>query len=166
MLPHSSIYKYTWTSPDGKPHNQIYHILVDKRRHSNVLDVRSFRAADCDTDHYLVVAKVKERPAVNKQRSQRFHIEWFNLKKLNDVEGKEQFRVEVSNRFAALEDLEAEVHINSACEAIRENIKMSAKESLGYYEVKKHKPWFDEGCTKLLIKGNRLNCNGYRIQVK
>jgi hypothetical protein len=28
----------------------------------------------------------------------------FNLKKLNDVEGKEQFRVEVSNKFAALED--------------------------------------------------------------
>ncbi|PNF19361.1 hypothetical protein B7P43_G06727 [Cryptotermes secundus] len=27
---------------------------------------------------------------------------------------------------------------------------MSAKESLGYYEPKKHKPWFDEGCSKLL----------------
>jgi hypothetical protein len=31
-----------------------------------------------------------------------------------------------------------------------ENIKISAKESLGYYELKKHKPWFDEGCSKLL----------------
>jgi hypothetical protein len=29
------------------------------------------------------------------------------LKKLNDVEGKEQYRVEVSHRFAALEDLDA-----------------------------------------------------------
>jgi hypothetical protein len=27
-------------------------------------DVRSFRAADCDTDHYLVVAEVQERLAV------------------------------------------------------------------------------------------------------
>jgi hypothetical protein len=27
-------------------------------------------------------------------------MERFNLKKLNDVEGKEQFRVEVSKRFA------------------------------------------------------------------
>jgi endonuclease/exonuclease/phosphatase family metal-dependent hydrolase len=66
MLPHSNIYKFTWTSPDGKTHNQIDHILVDRRRHSSVIDVRSFRAADFDTDHYLVVAKVKERPAVNK----------------------------------------------------------------------------------------------------
>jgi hypothetical protein len=39
------------------------------------------------------VAKVRERLAVNKQRSHRFNMERFNLKKLNDVEGKEQIRV-------------------------------------------------------------------------
>jgi hypothetical protein len=38
----------------------------------------------------------------------------FNLKKLNDVVGKEQFLVEISNRFAALENLDAEMEINSA----------------------------------------------------
>jgi hypothetical protein len=48
-------------------------------------------------------------------------MERFNLKKLNDIEGKEQFRVEVSNRFAALEDFDVEVEINSAWETIREN---------------------------------------------
>jgi hypothetical protein len=79
------MHKYTWTSPDGKTHNQIDHILVDRRSHSNILDVRSYRAADFDTDHYLVVAKVRERLAVNKQRSNRFHMERFNLKKLNEV---------------------------------------------------------------------------------
>jgi hypothetical protein len=123
--------------------------MADRRRHSNVLDVRSFRAADCDSDHYLVVAKVMERLAVNKQRSQRFHMERFNLKKLNDGEGKEQFRVGISNRFAALEDLDTEVEINSAWETISENINISAKESLGYFELKKHTPRFDEGCSKL-----------------
>jgi hypothetical protein len=54
----------------------------------------------------------------------------FNLKKLNEVEGKEHFRVEFSNRFAVLEYLDAEVEINSAWETIRENMKTSAKESL------------------------------------
>jgi hypothetical protein len=62
----------------------------------------------------MVVAKVRERLAVNKQRSQRFHMERFNLKKLNEVESKEQYRVQVSNSFAALEDLDAKVEINSA----------------------------------------------------
>jgi hypothetical protein len=95
-----------------------------------------------------VVAKVRERLAVNKQRSQRFHMEMLNLKKLNEVEVKEKYLIEVSNRFAALEDLDAEVEINS--ETIGENINISTKESLGYYELMKHK----------------LNCSGYGIQVK
>jgi hypothetical protein len=87
-------------------------------------------------------------------------MERFNLQKLNDVEGKEKYRVEVSNTFAALEDLDAEVGINTIWETIRENIKISAKESLGYYEPKKHKSWFDEGCSKLLDqrKQAKLQC--------
>jgi hypothetical protein len=51
-----------------------------------------------------------------------------------------------------LEDLNAEVEINSAWEIIRENIKMSAKESLGYYELRMHKPWFEERCSKLFYQ--------------
>jgi hypothetical protein len=34
-------------------------------------------------------------------------------------------------------------------ETIRENIKISAKEGLGSCELKKHNPWFEEGCSKL-----------------
>jgi hypothetical protein len=49
-----------------------------------------------------------------------------------------------------LEDLDAEVELNSAGEEIGENIKISTKESLGIYESKKHKLWFDKGCSKLL----------------
>jgi flagellar biosynthesis/type III secretory pathway chaperone len=73
-----------------------------------------------------------------------------NLKKLDEVEGKEQYRVEISNRFAALEDLDDGVDINRAWETIMENIKILAQESLGYYELKKNKTWSDEGCSKLL----------------
>jgi hypothetical protein len=60
MFPHHNIHKFTWTSNRMK-HNQIVNILIERRWHSSILDVRSFRAADCDTDHYLVVANVRER---------------------------------------------------------------------------------------------------------
>jgi hypothetical protein len=56
-------------------------------------------------------------------------MERSNLKKINEAEGKKQYHVEMSNRFAALEDLDMEVDIISNR---RKNTKIAAKESLGY----------------------------------
>jgi hypothetical protein len=39
MFSHRKIHKYTWTSPEGKTHNQTDHVLIDRRGHSSVLDV-------------------------------------------------------------------------------------------------------------------------------
>jgi hypothetical protein len=82
MKVYTKLVAYFATSKNlcGKTHNKIDHILTDRQRHLSVLDVRSIRAADCDKDHYLVVATVTERPAVNKKRSHRFNVERFNLK--------------------------------------------------------------------------------------
>jgi hypothetical protein len=35
-------------------------------------------------------------------------------------------------------------------ETCRENIQITGKDILDFYELKKHKPLFDEGCSKLL----------------
>jgi hypothetical protein len=95
-FPHLEIHKHTWTSPNSVTHNQIDHVLIDKRRHSNILDVRSFRGADCDTDHYLVVATLRKRISVSKRARQKFDLERFDLKKLDDVEVIEKYQVEIS----------------------------------------------------------------------
>jgi hypothetical protein len=39
LFPDCNIHKFTWTSPDGKTHNKIEHILIDKRVQSSVLEV-------------------------------------------------------------------------------------------------------------------------------
>jgi hypothetical protein len=56
-------------------------------------------------------------------------MEKFDLKTINEVEDKEKYCVEVSNRFAALEDLGAEVDMNNVWKMIRDNINISPKES-------------------------------------
>jgi hypothetical protein len=66
MFQHRNIPKCPWTSPDGKAHNQIDHILIDRRYHPIILDVRYFRGPDCNADHYMVMAKARERLAVSK----------------------------------------------------------------------------------------------------
>jgi hypothetical protein len=56
--------------------------------------------------------------------------ERFNVKKLNKGDVKEQYEVIVTNKFAALENLEDSGDINSAWVNIRENIRISAQESV------------------------------------
>jgi hypothetical protein len=46
--------------------------------------------------------------------------------------------------------------INSAWENIQENFKNSDKESLGLYELKQHKPWFDEECLGFLDQNKQV----------
>jgi hypothetical protein len=69
--------------------------LIEERRHSNILDVRSFRGADCDTDLCLVVAKLRESISVSKRVGQNFYLERFDLENLDNIEDKEKYQVEI-----------------------------------------------------------------------
>jgi len=66
--------------------------------------------------------------------------ERFDLRKLSDLEVRKEHQIEIINRFAALEYLNDSRDINRAWENIKENIKTSAKDSLGLHELKQHKP--------------------------
>ena len=105
MFPHRNIHKYTWTSPNDKTHNQIGHMLINRRCHSRILDVRSFRGDDFDIDYCLVVAKVRGKLAVNKQEAQNFDGERFNLGKVNELEVTKQYQFKISHKFSASENL-------------------------------------------------------------
>jgi hypothetical protein len=40
------------------------------------------------------------------------------------------------------------------------------KEGLGYFELKRHKLWFDKRCSKLLDRKKQATFKGYKIQAK
>jgi len=58
MFPHRNFHNYSWTFSDGKITNKNDHILIERRWHTCILDVRTFKGTDCDNDHYLVVEKL------------------------------------------------------------------------------------------------------------
>jgi len=103
---------------------------------------------------------------VGKQAAQRFDRQRFNLRKLNEPEIREQYQIEIKNRFAALENSDDDEDVNRNWENIKENIQTSAKESLGLDEFKQNKHCFDEECLSFLDKGSGLKFSGYRIQAK
>lgn len=54
--------KGTWVSPNGKSINQIDHLNQIERKHqAYVMDARSYRGVDMDTDHSLLIARIKYR---------------------------------------------------------------------------------------------------------
>lgn len=53
------IHKHSWTSSDGRFKIQIDHILINRAHRNYLRQVRSFRGADRDSDHYLVTASFK-----------------------------------------------------------------------------------------------------------
>jgi hypothetical protein len=71
--------------------------------------------------------------------------------------------VEISYRFAAFENSDESMDINSAWESITENIKRSAKENVGYHRLKHNKPWFDDECSKLIDQRKQAKLRWFQI---
>ena len=67
-----------------------------------------------------MIAKVRERLAVGKQAAQRFDRQRFNLRKLNEPEVREQYQIEITSRFAALENLNDDKGVDRTWENIKE----------------------------------------------
>jgi endonuclease/exonuclease/phosphatase family metal-dependent hydrolase len=61
MFEHKKIHLRTWKSPDELTFNQINHVLIDGRHVSDLLDVRTYRGANIDSDHFLVLTRIRSR---------------------------------------------------------------------------------------------------------
>jgi len=101
---------------------------------------------DCASGHYLVVANVGVRLVVSKQKAHNFDGERFCIRKLSDQQFRKQYQIKISYRSVDVENL------SDTEEIIRgwENVTNPSNGSLGLYELKQHKTWFDEECLRFL----------------
>lgn len=70
LFDHKEVHKGTWNSLDDNTVNQIDHILIEGCYRSDLQDIRVFRSANSDSDHFLLVAILRARIS-NSSRNER-----------------------------------------------------------------------------------------------
>ena len=112
------------------------------------MDVRSCRGPNCDSDHFLVKATVRERTTVVK-------LEIAKRKKLKLVllknEGGTQFQDTSERSLARVDDA---VSVEAKWSRIKESIKETADSVLGEVREAQNEDWFDEECENALDEKN------------
>lgn len=168
-FPHKNIHLGTWKIPGRDGCNQIDHVLTSKRWATSILDIKTCRGANCDSDHYLVRGVLRHRIAniVNVRKTK---IEKWNVEKLADVNVRQQFQEGMNDMLmTAMPDWSIEEHWNH----LRESMKGTAELVLGKKKYDRNGDWFDEECRnalgcknrarkKLLQVGTRANMENYR----
>ena len=99
-------HRYTWNSPDGVTKSQIDYIMISKQWKQSVNNARTCLSADCDSDHNIVVLTMQLR--FKKKRVAKPLL--LDLDKLRTDQFKQQYQVEVTDRFAELEAASSESH--------------------------------------------------------
>ena len=89
---------YTWTSPDGQHRNQIDYILCSQRWRSSIQSAKTRPAADCGSDHELLIAKLRLKLKKVGKTTRPFGYD------LNQIPNN--YTVKVTNRFKGLDLIE------------------------------------------------------------
>jgi hypothetical protein len=86
LFPHRNIYKASWKSPDGSTTNQIHHVLKNDHHESSLQDVRRYRGANIDSDHFLKIAGVWSKLKKQHITPRTIGRKDYDIMKLNDLE--------------------------------------------------------------------------------
>ena len=86
---------YTWISPDGQHQNQIDYILCSQRWRRSIQSAKTRPAADCGSDHELLIAKFRLKSKQVGKTTRPFRYD------LNQIPN--DYTVEVRNRFKGLD---------------------------------------------------------------
>ncbi|XP_050439094.1 uncharacterized protein LOC126844740 [Adelges cooleyi] len=161
-FPRKDIYKSTWISPNGRVHNQIDHIVINKRHASSIRKVRTYRGADADSDHYLLYhylfAQFNLRLSTKWNMVKKIPREKYNLQRLADPEALERFVGKVHGNIQGNQpgrESEAQT-VNSGWSQLKEAVIISASETLSIGKRMRQKSWFNQVCKEAIDKRNEL----------
>jgi hypothetical protein len=137
----------TWKVPGTSEVNLIDHVFVSLRHSSSVMDVRSCRGLSCDSDHYLVRVKVRERITKLQKVSRMDRKKWDVEKVSNDPrnqirkEYQQTLQTKLRRGYKGEEKEEEELDVDEKWKKIEQAIKEAAEET-----IQERKPTREENC--------------------
>ncbi|XP_065577531.1 uncharacterized protein LOC136038388 [Artemia franciscana] len=154
MFAHKTIHKYSWNSPDGRTHNQIDHLLINRKWKPSLQDVRAFRGADVASDHALMIARISLKLKAAPKTSPKTNPA-FDSAKLSTPVIRTVFALTLSNMFKALAlDDDTDASLESTWNTIKEVYSQTAAATVGYVKRPKDQ-WLSERTWNLI--GDRRN---------
>ena len=158
LFPQPNRRRYTWISPlDGSRHQNDY-IIVDNAWKSTIMSSKAKPGADCDSDHNLVIAKLRMKAYTEKKTKPTTR---YDVEKLKDSEFHRAFQIETENRFSALLDewSTEEKMPNELWEDMKAVWTECAEAKLGKKTRKASKPYISEEVMELARKKSQARKN-------
>ena len=154
MFEHKNIHKETWVSNDNRTRNQIDHVLVNARYAGNVMDVRSRRGADADSDHFLVHAKIRLRikNIARKVQQTADNIRW-ETDKLRNEETRKKYQAEIESML--LQNRMGDESVETRWGILKSIIVSASGKQLGKRrKTTNKKAWYDKDCEDAVNRRN------------
>lgn len=161
-FPHKSIHKGTWKAPGRNVVNQIDHVLISTRHSSNITDVRSMRGPNCDSDHFLVRAKLRQRLAKVARPDTIKRTKW-NTDKLKSEEELKRFQEVIDREMERQRIEENEVNseensnltVEERWKVVKNSLCKAAEETIGEVKEGRNREWFNERCERAIEVKNQ-----------
>ena len=175
-FPHKNIHKITWKLPGTNKGNQIDHMLINRRYATSVLDVRTYRGANCDSDHFLVIAKIRQRLATANKRETK-QMRWDSHKLKDNVDVLEAYQESLSEKLNISHVNQSKEEVAHHWDHIKSAINKAATETIGTMKKSTQNDWYDNECRyingikndaykKYMNKSTRQNLNDYKEKRK
>ena len=136
--------RYTWQSNDGTTKNQIDYIMIKRRWRSSVLNCRTYPGADADSDHNLVMGKIRLR--IKRLQNQTPSVR-YDVDKISS-----EYSVEIHNQFDILSTIAEEKTPNEYWKEIKNAVLTTADKYIPRTKRKKPKDWITANTLELVEK--------------
>ena len=142
---------WTWTHPAGSLH-QLDHILINSKWVNSLRNCRAYNSVELDSDHRIV--SIMLTTSLRTSNGKPCRRPKFNWKKLQDPSTREEFQLELSNKFEALQNDDT-LTITDRYKNFETTVKEVAEKVVGKCIPCGMPSWVSEATKKLKVERDK-----------